>query len=238
MTLSAPVYLLKRQARLLSRREHIPLHQALDRIARREGFTTWSLLAARHVAEARPGKALMADLIPGDLVLLGARPGHGKTVLGLELAVEAMKAGRQGVFFSLECSKDDVAELFHTLGEDPAAFDDRFGFDDSDDLCAGYMIDRLGSAPRGTVVVVDYLQLLDQRREHPALMDQIVALKTFARERGLIMVFISQIHRRYDPAVRPCPDLSDVRLPNPLDLTMFDKACFLNDGEMRLAAVS
>ncbi len=38
MKLSAPVNILRRQARALSRKEQIPLHQALDRIARREGF--------------------------------------------------------------------------------------------------------------------------------------------------------------------------------------------------------
>ncbi|RMB04577.1 hypothetical protein [Eilatimonas milleporae] len=38
MKLSAPVFRLKRRARTLAREEKIPLHQALDRLARREGF--------------------------------------------------------------------------------------------------------------------------------------------------------------------------------------------------------
>ena len=45
MRLPAPVYHLKRQARLLSREAKIPLHQALDRIAAQQGFASWSLLA-------------------------------------------------------------------------------------------------------------------------------------------------------------------------------------------------
>jgi hypothetical protein len=236
MKLSVPIYMLKRQARLLSRTERIPLHQALDRIARREGFTAWSLLA-RRASERRTGKALLADLVPGDLVLLGARPGHGKTLLGLELAVEAMKIGHRGAFFTLECNEAEVARLFAILGEDPQAFRELFDFDDSDGICAGYIIERLASAPRGTVVVIDYLQLMDQKRENPDLMKQLKALRAFARDRGLVMVFISQIHRSYDPAVRPCPELADVRLPNPLDLTLFHKACFIHNGEVRFAAV-
>ena len=47
MKLSAPIYQLKRRAKLLSRTDTIPLHQALDRIAQEEGFTAWSLLASR-----------------------------------------------------------------------------------------------------------------------------------------------------------------------------------------------
>ena len=68
-------------------------------------------------------------------------------------------------------------------------------------------------------------------------MTQVRRLKAFARGRGLILVFISQIDRSYDPAQKPCPDLDDVRLPNPLDLSLFDKACFLNNGEVRFQAV-
>lgn len=47
MSLTAPIYVLKRRAKQLSREAGIPLNQALDRIARDEGFQTWSLLMAR-----------------------------------------------------------------------------------------------------------------------------------------------------------------------------------------------
>ena len=55
MKLSAPLYYLKRKAKLFSRAENIPLHEALDRIARQEGFGGWSLLAAK-VRQPRPPK--------------------------------------------------------------------------------------------------------------------------------------------------------------------------------------
>ena len=89
MKLSAPLYHLKRKAKLLSRAENIPLHEALDRVARQEGFSGWSLLAAKVTATA-PAEKLFARLAPGDLVLVGARPGQGKTLMSLELAVQAM----------------------------------------------------------------------------------------------------------------------------------------------------
>ncbi|WP_229266768.1 DNA helicase [Leptospira sp. severe_002] len=235
--LSAPVYQLKRKAKLLSRDRKIPLHEALNRIAADEGFGSWSLLIAK-ASTAAPAAKVFSRLSPGDLVLVGARPGHGKTLMSLQLAVEAMKAGNRGVFFTLEYTEKDIVDRFRAIGAEPAQFGALFEFDRSDAISADYIVKTLESAPRGTLVVVDYLQLLDQKRENPELMAQVRALKRFARERGLILVFISQIDRGYDASKKPCPDLSDVRLPNPLDLSLFDKTCFLNNGECRFQALN
>lgn len=235
MRMSAPIHQLKRKAKLLSRKENIPLHAALNRIATSEGFRNWSLLVAKVPS---PVCDLYAQFLPGDLVLVGARPGHGKTLITLRLAVEAMKAGNRGVFFSLEYTERDVLDRFRALGVDWTPFRDLFTFDASDAISADYIVKSLEAAPRGTLVVIDYLQLLDQRRENPALMAQVRKLKSFAQEKGLILVFISQIDRSYDRSAKPCPDISDVRLPNPLDLSLFSKTCFLNNGELQFQAAN
>lgn len=237
MKLSAPVYHLKRKAKLLSREENIPLHEALDRIALKEGYANWSLLAAK-LAALRPAAKLFARLKPGDLLLVGARPGQGKTLMSLELAVEAMKSGNRAVFFTLEYTEKDVLDCFHAIGVEYAQFDGLFEFDGSDAINANYITTMLASAPRGTLAVVDYLQLLDQKRENPELAVQVRALKSFARDRGLIIVCISQIDRSYDPSKKPFPDVRDVRLPNPVDLHLFNKTCFLSKGEVRFLAAS
>ena len=104
-------------------------------------------------------------------------------------------------------------DRFRAIGVEPVDFDGRFEFDNSDAISADYIVKKLAGAPRGTLVVIDYLQLLDQKRENPELMVQVRTLKSFARDRGLIFVFISQIDRSYDPLKKPCPDLEDVRLP-------------------------
>ncbi|SCB31353.1 DNA helicase [Rhizobium hainanense] len=235
MRLSAPVYHLKRKAKLLSRRQNIPLHAALDRVAAGEGFEGWSLLASK-TSSAVPVGELYSRLSPGDLVLVGARPGHGKTLMSLRLAVEAMKAGNRGVFFTLEDTERVVLDRFPVIGADHAEFADLFEFDNSDAISGDYIVERLAQASRGTLAVVDFLQLLDQKREKPELMTQVQTLKAFARARGVIVVFVSQIDRSYDPALKPVPDLSDVRLPNPLDLKLFDKMVFLNNGRVQFKA--
>lgn len=236
MALSQPIHRLKRRARLLSRREGIPLHAALDRVAREEGFPSWSMLAARSVAPS-PGKANLSQLSNGDLLLLGGRPGQGKTLLSLDLAMQAVKAGRAAVFFTLESSRAEVLRYVAAIGADPGAFAARVRIDTSDDISADHIIRQLQSAARGTLVVVDYLQLLDQKRENPTLTEQVKALKAFAQERGLIFVFLSQIHRSFDGGPKDVPSLADVRLPNPLDLMLFTKACFVHAERVSFGAL-
>lgn len=237
MRLSAPIFRLKRRAKVLAREREIRLHDAQDAVARDEGFRSWSHLAA-SISQQRPASEILSQLAPGDLVLLGARPGHGKTLLGLELIVEATRRGRRGYFFTLDYHEGDVLRRLQSLGVDPKALSDAFTLDTSDDICASHVIAELGEAPRGALVVIDYLQLLDQRRSNPELADQVRALKAFAAASGTIIVAISQIERSFDLRGKPLPELADVRLPNPVDLTLFTKACFLHEGEVRLEALA
>lgn len=235
MKLSVPVHSLKRLAKNLSREKKIPLYAALNRVAREEGFKSWGLLAAR-VATKDTTDELLSKLTPGDLVLLGSRPGQGKTLMALDLAIRAARSGRFGWFFTLEWNAADLLRGLKALGDPPSAISKRFHFDNSDAICASYIIECLATAESGTVVVIDYLQLLDQKRENPPLDLQVQSLKAFAGIRGLIMVFISQIDRSFDSMVQSVPSLADVRLPNPLDLMQFDKTCFLNKGAIEMSA--
>lgn len=237
MRLSAPIYQLKRQAKQLSREGLIPFNQALNRIAKQEGFESWSLLASRY-AGSGPATRILAALTPGDLVLLGARPGHGKTLMGLELIIESIRDGNHAAFYSLEYNQNEVVERLESLGAKIRANDDTLKFDTSDEICADYIVGKLSEALPGTIVVIDYLQLLDQNRQKPILADQVSALKSYADRSGVIVILISQIDRSYDPATKAVPDMVDVRSPNPLDLTLFTKTIFLNNGEVNLQAVA
>jgi replicative DNA helicase len=229
MRLSAPIYRLKRDAKLLARRDAIALHEAQDRIAQGEGFERWNLLAAHHAAD-RTSTHLLGQLASGDLVLLAGRREHGKTTLAFELMDEAISAGRSTFYFSLDETSADIEQRRSVVG--PPVTANTFVHDTSDDISADHVIERCAAVADGTIIVIDYLQLLDQRRDKAELSLQVETLSTFARTTGAIVVLLAQIDRSFDVSGKTTPDLDDIRLPNPVDLSLFTKAYFIHNGEL------
>lgn len=237
MRLSAPIYRLKRAAKLLAHDADIPLNKALDRIAKTEGFQSWSQLAARDAASSR-GAKILSRLSPGDMVLLGARPGQGKTLLGLEIIIEAAKSGIKAHYYTLEDTERDVINRLKSINGDINGLKDHLTIDTSDAISANYIIERQQTTHPGEIITVDYLQILDQNRQKPTLNTQIAALKSFAAQTGSIMIFISQIDRSYDLHKNALPALADIRLPNPINLNDFTQTCFLQGGELQLQKIA
>lgn len=227
MPLSAPIHRLKRQARDLANAGSIPLHAALDHVAAREGYSNWSLLATRYKA-GNVAELKYASFTLGSLILVAARPLQGKTIFALRLALSAIASGAEAHFFSLDYSEADIAKRLNTLPASLARFGGQLQIDCSDDISARRIMNRLSSAPRHSFAAIDYLQLLDQKRSNPPLQQQIQALRAFALQHGHVMAFVCQIDRNFDPAANDIPGLSDIRLPNPLELSLFDRAIFLH----------
>lgn len=230
MKTSLSLYQLKRRAKCLAQAHHIPLHEALDRVARHEGYSRWSLLVSKHPRLSVP--EIFSRLNDHDMVILGARPGHGKTLLGIRLLLDAIQAGRKGIYFTLECTEQETEKRIRTLAGNLHCAALLPTVVTSEKISASFMIDYLKHFPRGSVILIDYLQLLDQQRHKPALSAQLRELRAYAEETDSIIAFISQIDRTYQPETRPVPDLQDLRLPNPIDLRLFTKAFFLHAGKL------
>jgi hypothetical protein len=217
------------------------LCEALDQVAAQEGYATWSLLVAK---EARPaqnpwqrGADWLERIAPGDLVLLGARPGQGKTLWAIRLLLHGLRRGQPGWFFALQNDAPNIDALFDSLGEQRANFGANFVFEHSDEICACHIIEQLGAVPKRAltqIAVIDHLQLLDQRRRAPELEQQVRDLRAFAQRTGCILVFISQIRSAFDQGGELLPSRQDIRLLDALDLRLFDKFVFLREGRAML----
>jgi replicative DNA helicase len=237
MKLSAPIFQLKRRAKLMARNNDIPLHRALDDIAREEGFSRWSMLSST-MAAGTLSQNLLSRLEEGELCLIAGRPGQGKTLLGLKLLLDAVRAGRKAVFFTFEFTEVQAWRHLLSFGQGVSDFAAAVEIVASDDICADQIIASLSGVPAGAVVVIDYLQLLDQQRSKPPLAEQVRLLDAFARRTGVVICFLSQVDRSFDEAGKRLPELADIRLPNQIDLGLFRKACFLNQGEAQFHDVA
>ena len=234
MKLSAPVHVLKRKAKELKRSRQITLTEALDRIAREEGFASWSLLQSRvNAFVPKTTDDVLDNLFPGDVMLIGARPGLGKTTLALQLLLRAIKQDRTCFFFTLEFTQQELMAKLSRLDETYDQHNSLLKLDFSDEISSSYIITQTRDIiQEGSLVAVDYLQLLDQQRSKPALQNQIEEVKMYARETNSIFIFISQIDRAFEQKGHARPSLGDVRLPNPLDLGLFNKSMFAHDDQM------
>lgn len=234
MKLSAPIYVLKNQAKLLKKSKSITQAEALNEIAIREGYTSWSLLMCKFENILPQAYSEISDFLnPGDLVIIGSRPGFGKTTFCVGLFVQVIKKRlSKNYFFSLSETHmkiaDTIASYDESIGEDTNIFELNY----SNEICASYIIEYTkNQIKRGSLIVVDYLQLLDEKRDNPSLEEQIVSLKKFAKENGVIIIFISQIDRKVEYTPSKKPSVLDLRLPNPLNLNHFNKILLLHKNK-------
>ncbi|UXN03417.1 DNA helicase [Bartonella sp. HY406] len=229
-----PLHQLKRQAKQLVRLEKIAHVKALNRIARENGHKSWTLLLRAY--QSNKFGDLFTKFKNGDLILVAARPRQGKTLLSLKIAREAIAFGHKGVFFTLEYNQMDVHKRLQKIGVAPNQWLEKLIIDTSEDICANYIINITKTMPSRSFAIIDYLQLLDQRHDKPPLIEQISLLKTFAMQQKIILIFISQIDRKFELSGRNFPDLIDIRLPNPIDLTLFDNICLLHEKNLKLVS--
>lgn len=223
MKLSAPIYVLKSQAKTLKKARDISSTEALNEIAEQQGYATWSLLMSKSENLLPERYATVLDFFnEGDLVLVSARPGVGKTVFASGLLAQAEEKARpKGHLFTLVESESDSRKRFEAQ--------DVCWIDCSNDISADYIVARARSrAEPGSLIVVDYLQMLDEKRVNPPLQEQIVKLQDFAKSSGCIIIFLCQLDRHICDRRDRRPAIADIRLPNPLDLGLFNKKIFLH----------
>lgn len=230
MKLSSPIHVLKGQAKELKRTESISMREALNKIAQREGYHSWSLLQAKH-SDPFPNSynEVLSFFNDGDLVLIGARPNMGKTSFTIGLLVQAIQQKKaKNYYFTLAEVHRDVAGRI-ALYDETVGGDNKFlELDYSNDINAEYIINKTReSVSKGSLIIVDYLQLLDEKRTSPGLQEQVVQLREYAREVGCIVIFISQVRREVENQIDKTPTLEDIRLPNPLDLSLLNKVLLL-----------
>jgi len=194
----------------------LSMTDALNQIAIREGFSSWSLLQSRsdQILPSRYSE-LLDFFNDGDLVVIASRPGMGKTSFTMGLFVQAAKqASSKSFYFTLSETHKDLARRIGAYDQLMGENKDQFELNYSNDICAEYIISvTKGQVGSGGLIVIDYLQLLDEKRVNPPIQTQIEKLKTYAKEKRCTIVFLSQIDRSLENMVSKRPGIDDIRLP-------------------------
>jgi replicative DNA helicase len=193
---------------------------------------------------ARSPWSLLNDLIlgfkPGALYVIGARPGIGKTIVGLQIAWELSKSGAVS-FHSLEMSR---TELFNRIismeAEVPISVINkgelrdehwakivsmrqrtakhRLAIHDK----SGQTMQQIRASATGVknegqlkAIVVDYLGLIQDtergRKRYEMITDISIGLKNLARDLEVPVIALAQLNRGPEQRKDSEPDLADLR---------------------------
>lgn len=183
---------------------------------------------------------MITGLNKSDLIILGARPGMGKTSFALNIARNvAVNAGKTVCFFSLEMTRDQLAQRM--LSSEAAIKSEKLRtgelepeewtrltqagenlskaeiyFDETSNITVPEMKAKLRRMRRVDLVVIDYLGLMHSPRQNDNRVQEISeitrSLKIMAKELKIPIIACAQLSRGTETKGKSHkPALSDLR---------------------------
>ncbi len=184
---------------------------------------------------------ILSGMRGGDLLVLAARPGVGKTSFALNVGINAAKQGTAVAFFSLEMPSQQLIERImctearvglkkmRSAGLTAADWQQlvracstlgklNFSIDDSSALSIMELRAKARRQLHGVeegLIIVDYLQLMEShggyRDRHLEVAEFSRGLKVLAKELNVPIVALSQLSRSVESRESKRPQLSDLR---------------------------
>lgn len=209
--------------------------EAIEELSTREGHLTGVTTGFNRLDD------LTSGLQPSDLIVIAGRPSMGKTALALNIAQNSAEAGFPVAIFSLEMSKEQLAQRLlasrakvdlyrirsgKLKNEDWPKLTTALGilYESPifiDDTAAQSILEIKAKARRLTkqhnikLIIVDYLQLVKGRHDadnrEQEISDISRSLKAMAKEFNVPVIALAQLSRMPERREEKRPQLADLR---------------------------
>jgi replicative DNA helicase len=173
-------------------------------------------------------RMLPGGLRPGQLIIIAGRPGTGKSVLALQIALHTAAAWKDVLFNSLEMSRGELMDRAYAnlgriegnhLAEHRLTEDDWHRLGEVEKRVQDWPLHiedtMVSRARRGLrLIVIDYLQLMtgNEKQSRQELVSGFTrGLKLLAGELSLPVVALSQLNRGPEQRADGRPTLADLR---------------------------
>ncbi len=188
---------------------------------------------------------VLAGMGDSDLILIGARPGMGKTSFALNIATNvALQTKKKVCLFSLEMSAEQLVsrvisseamvdsyalrtgKLDNKQWDDIAAATSKLAgcdilIDDTSGISVTAMKAKLRRVTNLGLVVIDYLQLMQSDRRSDNRVQEVAdisrALKILAKELNVPVICCAQLSRGPESRTDKRPMLSDLRVSGAIE---------------------
>jgi len=194
---------------------------------------------------------LTSGFEPGNLILIGARPGMGKSSFMLSIALNMARKGKRVVVFSLEMSKKQILHRIFSLSSGVPLKNIRIGMITKEDFTkiveAGLELRRLpvvfdfsparttleirsiAQLKQADIIFIDYLQLITPPKQYSSRQEEVAAisrsLKLIAKDLNIPVVALVQLSRQTEHRSDKRPTLADIResgqIEQDADIVMF-----------------
>ena len=182
---------------------------------------------------------VLVQLAPGDLVIVGARPGMGKTSFTMNIATNYSKTSEKAVcVFSLEMSCDQIVTRMLSSEAMVDSYSLRSGeikpddwirladaaselagcnilVDDTSSISVADMKAKLRRVKNLGLIVIDYLQLMQSTKKTDNRVQEVSeisrGLKIMAKDLGVPIICCAQLSRGNEGRTDKKPMLSDLR---------------------------
>jgi replicative DNA helicase len=183
----------------------------------------------------------------GELTVIGARPGMGKTAFALNIAFNIASQGKKVLFFSLEMSKKQLSLRTYSMISEIPLSKIRSGLlndEEVEKITSSYLenadilerivlVDDVSylsdimkiaySMDNVDLIIVDYLQLIKTKNKYQMryqeLADIVNSLKFLSKDLDVPIITLAQVNREVEKKADKRPSLSDLRESGDIEAT-------------------